>query len=75
MVPLVQMLEILNIKVIRILMRLVIVYVIIAHYARFLMVSITLGTPTSNNNNFKRHGQLNSLLVFVMYLKRLCHNL
>lgn len=64
MVPLVQMLEILNIKVIWMLMHLVIVYVIIAHNARFLMVSITSGTPTSNNNNFKRHGQLNILLVF-----------
>lgn len=43
MVPLVQMLEILNIKVIWMLMHLVIMYVIIAHYVRFLMVSITLG--------------------------------
>jgi len=41
MVPLVQMLEILNIKVIWMLMYLVIVYVIIAHNTRFLMVSIT----------------------------------
>lgn len=45
MVSLVQMLEILNIKVIWMLMYLVIVYAIIAHNVQFLTVSITLGMP------------------------------
>lgn len=52
MVPLVQMLEILNIKVIWMLMHFVIAYryTINAHYARFLMISIAVGMPILNDN-------------------------
>lgn len=70
MVPLMQMLEILNIKVIWMLMHLVIVYVIIAHDALFLIVSIILDTLISNNFGYRE--QLNVLLRFIMYLKYLC---